>query len=488
MPAIKIYFSDFFDVSQDTLDAYGAFNISLVNDMPLFVDPFLLFNSDNEVYQKLHSDIISYVKFLKEISKNHLDDGLVNSLFAFKEVKQNYFGYSKVGNEGRGLGVKFAKALSNNLTRVFKNFGDETISKGSHLEKLTLVDSGVGRDSISDFVTNLIKDFLAGYTQEFSIKHIDGKFLKQTNVPKSVFNYETCTWEGRKYTLPVYNGSFVLLTPKDILTKDDTWINKPDILIRLDDIISSIPNESLRAHINFYFNSRLPKDEVPSKKQEQEALIDTLANTPELLDYYIKYKEENGKEAHTVSRERVAQSEQIFITSTQDLVRLLKSTEFYSSESDSVQATRARLKFLKHVIEKEDGYRFFYVKSAPIQREEDLQLIFKLTWYATIYDVNSEVNNGRGPVDFKISSGRGDKTLVEFKLASNTKLKQNLEKQVKIYEEANSTSNSFKAILFFTEAQEEKVKKILKDLNLQGDENIFLIDARNDNKPSASTA
>lgn len=48
-------------------------------------------------------------------------------------------------------------------------------------------------------------------------------------------------------------------------------------------------------------------------------------------------------------------------------------------------------------------------------------------------DVNREVNNGRGPVDFKISKGSKDTTLVEFKLASNSKLKNNLAKQVDIY-------------------------------------------------------
>jgi hypothetical protein len=44
---VGIYFSDIFGVDPETLDQYGAFDVSLVNDLPLFVDPFLLFNSDN---------------------------------------------------------------------------------------------------------------------------------------------------------------------------------------------------------------------------------------------------------------------------------------------------------------------------------------------------------------------------------------------------------------------------------------------------------
>lgn len=56
-------------------------------------------------------------------------------------------------------------------------------------------------------------------------------------------------------------------------------------------------------------------------------------------------------------------------------------------------------------------------------------------------------SNGRGPVDYKVSMGDRDKTLVEFKLARNTKLKANLNDQVKIYEKANDTKSSITVIL-----------------------------------------
>jgi hypothetical protein len=112
--------------------------------------------------------------------------------------------------------------------------------------------------------------------------------------------------------------------------------------------------------------------------------------------------------------------------------------------------------------------------------------MYRLTWYATSFDVNREVNNGRGPVDFKVSKGATNKTLVEFKLASNSKLRQNLQHQVEVYEAANDTSKSIKAILYFTETEFNKVQKILRELKLSGRRDIVLIDARDDNKPSAS--
>lgn len=53
-----IYFSDVFRVAPEVLDAYGAFNIALVNDLPLFVDPFLLFDSERQELRALHDEII----------------------------------------------------------------------------------------------------------------------------------------------------------------------------------------------------------------------------------------------------------------------------------------------------------------------------------------------------------------------------------------------------------------------------------------------
>jgi len=66
--ATPIYFSDFFNVATEVLEEYGAFNVSLINDLPLFIDPFLLFNSEDEHFKALHEEIIRYVKFLRDVS------------------------------------------------------------------------------------------------------------------------------------------------------------------------------------------------------------------------------------------------------------------------------------------------------------------------------------------------------------------------------------------------------------------------------------
>ena len=50
MKDLQIFFSDYFCVNESIIEKYGAVNISLINDLPLFIDPFLLFNSKKIVY------------------------------------------------------------------------------------------------------------------------------------------------------------------------------------------------------------------------------------------------------------------------------------------------------------------------------------------------------------------------------------------------------------------------------------------------------
>jgi len=483
---MDIYFSDHFKVKEDILEKYGAFNVSLLFDLPLFIDPFLLFNSSKIKYIELHNDIIDYLRFLRDKSlSGSLPEGLIDAWFRFPEVKQNWFGYSKTSNEGRGLGRGFANSLNNNLNLVFSNFGNEKITKGSHLEKLYILNKGIGKDRISDFTTNLIKKFLLEYTEKFSIDNIHKSHLKTFNVSKVKFNYDTESWMPENFTLPYYKNNFVLLTPKDILTKDDTWINNADLLNEFDDIIQSISNDQLRAQINNYFEKILPKK--PSSKDKNEAKFKTLSQYKQLIDYYIKFKEDNGDEAVDLSRKKVFYTKEVFVKNTKAIIEyIFAKTNFYELNFTTLEETRKRIIFFKDIIENKDGYKIFYYNHNPIVREVDVQLLFRFVWYASPSDVSRETNSGRGPVDYKISIGSSDKTLIEFKLAKSTSLKKNLLNQIEIYKKANDTDNAFCIILFFNEDELARVNKILKELELEQNEFIILIDASP--KESASKA
>jgi hypothetical protein len=485
---LNIYFTDYFGVTETDIESYGAFNISLINDLPVFIDPFLLFNSNRPEYQALHNEIIRYIKFLKDMSASgEISKGLLRHWFLFPEVKQNWLGYSKVGNSGTGLGGSFAEAMNQNLSTIFTNFGDEQITKGSHLEKLCLIRDGVGKDNISDFTTNLIKGYLCRYTENFAADYLPENRTKNVHVQHAEFNYNTRRWCSKKFKLPYIDGDYVLLTPKDILTKDEAWINKYDIIGDFDDIIGTIPNAELRAQINDYLLRRIPDD--ANKKEISEAMSDAIRKFPEIIDRYIRFKEDNGDKAVALSKLNVRETEAVFIDQVSKFVMDLASqSQFYSTPHTTLDEAYGRVLFLKQVIENNDGYRIFYINGTPVKREADLQLMFRLTWYASQDDVNSEVNNGRGPVDYKISRGSRDSTLVEFKLASNSKLKQNLAKQVEVYKAANQTKQSIKVILYFSDEELQKVQNVLRELGLPEGKSLVLIDAQATNKQSGSNA
>lgn len=485
---MKVYFSDSFGIAPELLQEYGAFNVSLINDLPLFIDPFLLFTSEKEEYRKLHEQMIAYLRFLRDQSvQGNVDEGLLRSWYMFPEVKQLWLGFSLKGNSGSGLGIDFARALHSNLNVIFKNFGNENITHGSHLEKVCLVRDGVGRDNISDFTANLIKEYLLEYTQQFCVQHISAEQRRVVNVENVRFDYDKRVWCSKKYELPFTNGDYVILTPREILTKDENWINRHDLFDRFEEIASSVPDQQLRSQVNQYLVRQLtPK----STKEEHNKVYGTLLRQhPELIEWYIRWKEDHGDEAVKQSQIKVTDSEERFIHQFGELIQKLEAeTDFYRHGIDTMEECRARIRFLKAEIENNGAYRIFYHKDQAIQRESDLQILFRLTWFAPLSDLNSEVNNGRGPVDFTISRGSKDKTLVEFKLAKNSKLRQNLENQVAIYEKANRTDKSLKVIFYFTDSELEKVNGVLRELKLEKDDTIYLIDCRRYNKPSASNA
>jgi len=495
------FISDYFGIDKQIFEDQGVLNVSIVNDLPLFIDPFLLFHSDKPEYVELHEGMIEYLVFLRDrAAAGPVSEGDLRNWYCFKEVKQNWLGFSESGNAGAGLGLKFARGLHANLHVIFSDFGKEKITESSHLEKVCLVaDENVGRDNISDFTTNLIKDYLCTYTQAFADAHLPAKAVREIWVDRARFNYETETWMRVKYRLPWVGDDFVILTPKDMLTKDENWINKSDLVHDFEDIPNAIPDRELRAAVSNYFEKALnrkppakrgKKPPEPTREERSKAVFATLREFPKLIDYYIRLKEQSGDEASDVSAERVLSVEYLFIDQIQQLqTALVAQTEYYKIGRSSHEECHARLAYLKDVIENKGGHRFFYDdEGQPIEREKDLHVLFRLVWFGTPSVFGAEANDGRGPVDFHASRGKNDKTLVEMKLAKNSKLAKNLEKQLEIYQAASDAKRGIKVIIYFTLTELAKVKRILKDLKIEKDPDIVLIDAQRDNKPSASKA
>ncbi len=480
----KVYFSDIFNIKHTIIENYGALDISLICDNPAFVDPFLIFA--NPKYKNLHNFIVDYLKFLRTLSlqEEKLNSGNFKHYYKFPEVKQAWLGYSMGGNTGLGLGKDFAESLYKNLHKIFSKFGDEQITESSHLEKLCLVEKGVGVDKISDFTINLVKKYLLEFTQSFAQKHIDKKYLAEFSVRKVDFDFKEGIWLDARFTLPMIKREskkeFVLLVPREILTKEDTWISKNDFLDNDTAIFSTIPNDELRAKINKFFYDNLAvklnkKEQIEkdySKKSKRNALLKTVWEFPEVLDYYIKFKEQNKDDA---LKYHIAEPE--FVNFFSDAIILkneIKKRKF--EKLTSFDDCISRIAFFKQKLESNSNDLYF--KNKPLQ-EKHLRLMFKNVTYGALFDYNSEVNNGRGPIDFIVSCGSHDKTGLELKLASSAKLKQNLLNQGKIYQKDSNLKYVIKIIFYFSDQELIRVNRILKEINKSIDnKEIFVIDCR----------
>ncbi|MBN2198145.1 hypothetical protein JW698_03080 [Candidatus Wolfebacteria bacterium] len=486
----KVYFSDIFGVKHTVIEKYGALDISLVCDNPAFVDPFLIFA--NSKYKNLHDFIIDYLKFLKDLSfkEEKLSSGNFKHYYKFPEVKQAWLGYSVGGNVGLGLGKDFAESLYKNLHKIFSQFGNEKITESSHLEKLCLVEEGVGVDKISDFTINLVKRYLLDYTQTFAKKYINQKYLAKFSIRKVNFDFKKGIWTDEQFILPKLERKnkkeFVLLIPQEILTKEDTWISKNDFLNNDTAIFNTIANDELRTKINKFFfdnlavklNKKKQSEKDYSKKSKKNALVKTVWEFPEVLDYYIKYKELNKDNA---LKYHIAEPEFInFFSDASALKNELKKEKF--DKLTSFDDCISRILFFKQKLESNSNDLYFKDKSL---QEKHLRLMFKNVTYGALFDYNSEVNNGRGPIDFLVSYGSQDKIGLELKLASNPKLKHNLLNQGEICQEDSNLKHVIKIIFYFSDQELSRINDILREINKSIDnKEIFAIDCRK--KVSAS--
>ena len=493
-------FSTYFDVSEETIKEYGAVNISLLFDTPLFIDPMLIFNSEKAEYKELHNNIIKFFHFLA-IQAKDLSYEQCKQWLLFPEIPNNWLGFSIAGNKGLALGEKYARFLYRNLEFIF---ADDGITSGSHFEKVMLLFDGEGKDKISDLTMHLILDYVCSYTEQFAFQYISEEQRSRFRVDGATFNYQTKSFVPKSYILPfIYNEKsrreFVLLTPADFLRADDITLNRKDMFLHIDDIVDTIENQYLRNLINDYIISAIQayeeecqrKKKNPNKREERkikkEAFEAMLKKHPILYSYYVKMKEELEKSGQFEQAEEEIRD----ILEAYDRVPIIaQAFPPYTNqeEMDSVKEAQARIKYYKHCLEDCDGYKIFYdCNGEPIRSEAKMQRLFKFVWYGTFYTLSSESNNGRGPADFVVSTSATDKCIIEFKLASNSKL-NHVFSQIGIYEKAHETTNAICVIFYFDGDEYMRAYNMIKDFGKLEDldNDIFLIDCSP--KKSASNA
>ena len=256
-----MFFSDYFKVDKKIIKDYGAIDISLVSDSPLFIDPLLIYGNSDPVIKKQYSKITQYLLFLNNKAKAGLTNSDINIYFKFKEVKQNWLGMCSKGNSGLALGSEFAKELSERIAFICNTNG---VSDDIHVEKMYLVNPGVGKDKISDWTTNILLGFFVDYTEKFAKQYIDASYCKIFEIRRSSFNYQTGLFESKDAYLPFIldkkgRPEFVLLTPSSILRVEEQDISYYNFESQFDILRKTISNEELRHQINTIYRSEVQK-------------------------------------------------------------------------------------------------------------------------------------------------------------------------------------------------------------------------------------
>ena len=238
-------------------------------DIPLYVDPFLLWKSPSLQDQSLHTAITNSFNHLNFLLKKGREDEALNILINISECSEVGLGVSKTRK-----GVKIGREQAHQILSLFKDIPEYSQYGFTHFELIQLYVSGIAKDRISDIACNYIKSFLIDYTIEqceiYSIP-TEGVILDL------LYNYQKNSIDlNQKLYLPVYPKTRepIIFTPKRWL-KFNPWINFED-----------------------YFKSHCPRDEIfnPGEPQERVKVLNFNRDNYGVVEEYVKYKDRNSQD------------------------------------------------------------------------------------------------------------------------------------------------------------------------------------------------
>lgn len=252
----------------------------LAVDLPLSIDPFLLYKSRDEELQDLHTKLLSIFKEGIRCFQNGKQAEL-DRLIDFPEVDEIGLGYSARQIKGRGLGWLLNSLLTETLIA-----SPELQDRGlRHVEELQLVSISVGPDRVSDIASNALKAFLIDYTQQQSvlwdIQLVSGLPMKH------IFDFDDWEWIDRYVDLPQnpISGLPIILVPRRIV-RQLPWINYSDYLRT--DFRHFLPPKSSAGS-----RGKPTKQRRPTKHE----VTSITRTTIKLLDEYIARKEREAEKA-----------------------------------------------------------------------------------------------------------------------------------------------------------------------------------------------
>jgi len=155
------------------------FAIPFLNeDIPLYVDPFLLWKSPSFQDQSLHAAILQGFNSLGALALNGNYTQAIAHLTVASECDEVGLGQSAT-RRGKRIGAGQAKSI----LELFERIPAYQTRGFRHIEEIQLFIDGISKDRISDLTCNFIKSFLIDYTidqceilgiptQDCTVKHV----------------------------------------------------------------------------------------------------------------------------------------------------------------------------------------------------------------------------------------------------------------------------------------------------------------------------
>jgi hypothetical protein len=193
-------------------------------DVPVGIDPFLLYKSRDPEYRTLHASLVSaFNAGIDAIRRGKRSEAV--RLFDFPEVSAIGMGYTRGSKRGSGVGSHLSGLIIETLV------GSPGLQERGirHVEEMQLLSAGIGPDRISDIAANVLKRFLIQYTQR---QCAIWKLPVKSDIPVNhIYDSSSQAWEDSYEDLPVspVDGSAILLVPRR-LVRVLPWINYDDFI------------------------------------------------------------------------------------------------------------------------------------------------------------------------------------------------------------------------------------------------------------------
>ena len=205
-------------ITQEEVDFAIPF---LDEDIPLFLDPFLLWKSPAQQDNALHVILINSFNHLGVLANQGNLSLARSTLINLSECVEVGLGMSKTKK-----GLRISEKTANDVLDLFKYIPQVKASGFTHFEEIQLYVSNISKDRISDIACNLLKSFLIDFTQNECKKY----GIPMSNFDDiSIYQSKTNGFADEGVSLP-YNpedNTPIILMPKRWL-RYIPWINYED--------------------------------------------------------------------------------------------------------------------------------------------------------------------------------------------------------------------------------------------------------------------